>query len=84
MKLLNTFTLPDFIRLAIPFIDNSIEIALFMYVSQSKLMIKNKVKPKIPAFLKEGIGTSFPCSDLWDRLNGELLDDCSLVSKGYQ
>ena len=55
-----------------------------MYVSQSKLMIKNKVKRKIAAFLKEGMGTSFPCSDLWDLLNGQLLDDCSLVSKGYQ
>ena len=55
-----------------------------MYVSQSKLMIKNKVKRKIPAFLKEGMDTSFPCSDLWDLLNGQLLDDCSLVSKSYQ
>lgn len=55
-----------------------------MYVSQSKLMIKNKVKRKIPAFLKEGMGTSFPCSDLWDSLKGQLLDDYSLVSKGYQ
>lgn len=55
-----------------------------MYVSQSKLMIKNKVKPKIPAFLKEGMCTSFPCGDLGDRLNGQLLDDCWLVSKGYQ
>ena len=36
-----------------------------MYVSQSKLMtVKNKVKRKIPAFLKEGMGTGFPCSDL--------------------
>lgn len=55
-----------------------------MYVSQAKLMIKNAVKRKIPALLKEGMGTSFPCSDLWDSLKGQLLDNCSLVSKGYQ
>ena len=30
------------------------------------------------------MGTSFPCSDFWDCLNGQLLDDCSLVAKGYQ